>query len=323
MAAPSMAGEIRPMGQGQTVRLARGATLTDFADKVNLNPGVLVTILFKLGEMVTATQSVSDETLLLLGAELNFDVQIISPEDEDRELLESFDLEFGEDEGEDADLVARPAGRHGDGSRRPRQDPPAGRHPAHQPGGQGGRRDHPAHRRVPGARPTRQRRPACGHLHRHPGPRGVHRHACPWCAGDRHRDPRRRRRRRCEAADDRGAQPRQGGRRADRRRGQQDRQGGRRPDEGARSAHRVRAGPRGVRRRHDVRRRVGPQGTGHRRAARGRAADRGRRARPAGQPVAGRPGRVDRGAPGPWPRPGRDDPRAARHAAPRRLDRGR
>ena len=108
MAAPSMAGEIRPMGQGQTVRLARGATLTDFADKVNLNPGVLVTILFKLGEMVTATQSVSDETLLLLGAELNFDVQIISPEDEDRELLESFDLEFGEDEGEDADLVARP-----------------------------------------------------------------------------------------------------------------------------------------------------------------------------------------------------------------------
>jgi translation initiation factor IF-2 len=108
MAAPSMGTEISPMGQGQTVRLPRGATLTDFADKVNLNPGTLVTILFKLGEMVTATQSVSDETLLLLGAELNFDVQIISPEDEDRELLESFDLEFGEDEGEDADLVARP-----------------------------------------------------------------------------------------------------------------------------------------------------------------------------------------------------------------------
>ena len=50
----------------------------------------------------------SDETLLLLGRELNFDVQIVSPEDEDRELLESFDLEFGEDEGDDSDLVARP-----------------------------------------------------------------------------------------------------------------------------------------------------------------------------------------------------------------------
>jgi translation initiation factor IF-2 len=96
------------MGQGQTVRLPRGASLTDFADKVDLNPAILVTVLFKLGEMVTATQSVSDDTLMLLGEELNFDVQVISPEDEDRELLESFSLEFGEDEGDDSDLVARP-----------------------------------------------------------------------------------------------------------------------------------------------------------------------------------------------------------------------
>jgi translation initiation factor IF-2 len=51
---------------------------------------------------------VSDETLQLLGAELNYDVQVVSPEDEDRELLESFDLEFGEDEGDEEDLVARP-----------------------------------------------------------------------------------------------------------------------------------------------------------------------------------------------------------------------
>ena len=33
---------------------------------------------------------------------------MVSPEEEDRELLEAFDIEFGEDEGEDADLVARP-----------------------------------------------------------------------------------------------------------------------------------------------------------------------------------------------------------------------
>ena len=108
MSAPSPTGEIRPMGQGQVVRLPRGASLTDFADKVDLNPAILVTVLFKLGEMVTATQSVSDDTLMLLGQELNFEVQVISPEDEDRELLESFSLEFGEDEGDDADLVARP-----------------------------------------------------------------------------------------------------------------------------------------------------------------------------------------------------------------------
>jgi translation initiation factor IF-2 len=58
--------------------------------------------------MVTATQSVNDETLQLLGAELNYNVQVVSPEEEDRELLESFHIEFGEDEGEDADLQPRP-----------------------------------------------------------------------------------------------------------------------------------------------------------------------------------------------------------------------
>src|SRR5690606_2025978 len=68
----------------------------------------LVQVLFHLGEMVTATQSVNDETLQLLGEELNYDVQVVSPEDEDRELLESFSLEFGEDEGSDEDLMPRP-----------------------------------------------------------------------------------------------------------------------------------------------------------------------------------------------------------------------
>ncbi|TAM92229.1 MAG: translation initiation factor IF-2, partial [Jatrophihabitans sp.] len=58
--------------------------------------------------MVTATQSVNEDTLQLLGAELNYQVQVVSPEDEDRELLESFDLTFGEDEGEEENLVARP-----------------------------------------------------------------------------------------------------------------------------------------------------------------------------------------------------------------------
>ncbi|MDT4912590.1 MAG: translation initiation factor, partial [Pseudonocardiales bacterium] len=71
-------------------------------------PASLVQVMFHLGEMVTATQSVNEETLQLLGAELNYQVQVVSPEDEDRELLESFDLTFGEDEGEDEHIVARP-----------------------------------------------------------------------------------------------------------------------------------------------------------------------------------------------------------------------
>src|SRR4029453_11517864 len=67
-----------------------------------------VQMLFSLGEMVTATESVNAETLELIGEELNYVVQVVSPEDEDRELPESFDLEFGEDEGDESDLAVRP-----------------------------------------------------------------------------------------------------------------------------------------------------------------------------------------------------------------------
>ncbi len=108
MQAPSVGGVRVKHGNGETVRLPRGASLTDFAEKVGADAASLVQVLFHLGEMVTATQSVNDETLELLGAELNYSVEIVSPEDEDRELLESFSLEFGEDEGDESALVPRP-----------------------------------------------------------------------------------------------------------------------------------------------------------------------------------------------------------------------
>ncbi|MFV8316475.1 translation initiation factor IF-2 [Mycobacterium sp. 23] len=108
MQAPVVGGVRLPHGNGETIRLARGASLSDFADKINANPAALVQALFNLGEMVTATQSVGDETLELLGSEMNYNVQVVSPEDEDRELLESFDLTYGEDEGGEEDLQTRP-----------------------------------------------------------------------------------------------------------------------------------------------------------------------------------------------------------------------
>ncbi|MEU5538149.1 translation initiation factor IF-2 [Streptomyces sp. NPDC020362] len=108
MQAPSVGGVMLPRGGGETIRLSRGASLTDFAEKINANPASLVAVMMNLGEMVTATQSVSDETLQLLAGEMNYEVQIVSPEEEDRELLESFDIEFGEDEGDEEDLVVRP-----------------------------------------------------------------------------------------------------------------------------------------------------------------------------------------------------------------------
>ena len=108
MEAPTIGGMRVRKGNGETVRLARGSSLTDFAEKIGVDPASLVQMLFHLGEMVTATESVNDETFELLAEELNYVVQIVSPEDEDRELLESFDLEFGEDEGDEDDLTARP-----------------------------------------------------------------------------------------------------------------------------------------------------------------------------------------------------------------------
>lgn len=107
MEAPTIGGVRVRKGNGETVRLARGASLTDFAEKINVDAAQLVQMLFSLGELVTATESVNDETLELLGEELNYIVEVVSPEDEDRELLESFDIEFG-DEGDESDWVVRP-----------------------------------------------------------------------------------------------------------------------------------------------------------------------------------------------------------------------
>ena len=110
MAAPSLGGAVVPHGDGKTViRLRRGASLMDFAEKINGDPASLVSALFHLGEMVTATQSVDEDTFKILGGELGFVIQVVSPEDEDRELLEEFDINL-EQELEDIaeeDLVVR------------------------------------------------------------------------------------------------------------------------------------------------------------------------------------------------------------------------
>jgi translation initiation factor IF-2 len=60
--------------------------------------------------MVTATQSVDADTFEILGAQLGYVIQIVSPEDEDRELLQDFDIDLAQEIADlDADLlVARP-----------------------------------------------------------------------------------------------------------------------------------------------------------------------------------------------------------------------
>ena len=108
--APIIGGVAIPRGNGAAIRVRQGATLTDLAEKINVHPAALVTALLSLGEMVTATQSVDEDTFKLLGEELGYDVQVVSPEDEDRELLESFDIDLEAEEAEDdeSELVVRP-----------------------------------------------------------------------------------------------------------------------------------------------------------------------------------------------------------------------
>ena len=111
MQAPSLGGVTVPRGDGKTVvRIRRGSSLSDFADRIDANPASLVTVLFHLGEMATATQSLDEDTFRLLGAELGYEIQVVSPEEEERELLDSFNIDLDAElaaEG-DEDLQARP-----------------------------------------------------------------------------------------------------------------------------------------------------------------------------------------------------------------------
>jgi translation initiation factor IF-2 len=110
MQAPVAGGVMVPRGDGTTVvKLRRGSSLTDFADKIDANPASLVTVLIHLGEMATATQSLDEDTFRVLGQELGFDIQIVSPEDEDRELLGAFDIDIeGEAEADAEYYQPRP-----------------------------------------------------------------------------------------------------------------------------------------------------------------------------------------------------------------------
>ena len=109
MKAPVIGGVHISTGNGQEVRLRQGASLADLAEKINVNPAALVTVLFHLGEMATATQSLDEATFQILGEEIGWNIKIVSAEEEDKELLQQFDINLDEEElQEDGDLKPRP-----------------------------------------------------------------------------------------------------------------------------------------------------------------------------------------------------------------------
>ena len=107
--APTIGGVRIPRGDGQVIRLRQGASLADLAEKINVNPAALVTVMFHLGEMTTATQSLDEATFQILGEEIGWDIKLVSAEEEDKELLQQFDIDLDEEElQDDKDLKPRP-----------------------------------------------------------------------------------------------------------------------------------------------------------------------------------------------------------------------
>jgi translation initiation factor IF-2 len=72
-----------PGSPSAAVQVHRGITVQDFAAKVERGPAEIVKALLGLGEMVTVTQSMSDEAVLLLAEDLGIDVRIIDPDEEE------------------------------------------------------------------------------------------------------------------------------------------------------------------------------------------------------------------------------------------------
>ncbi len=65
------------------LKLIRGATAQDIADKTDRTPAEIVKMLFSHGEMATATRSLSDEAITLLADELGYEAEIVAIGDED------------------------------------------------------------------------------------------------------------------------------------------------------------------------------------------------------------------------------------------------
>jgi translation initiation factor IF-2 len=82
---PEPAAEPAPAPAAAMIRVHRGITVKDFADKIDRAPAEIVKLLLSAGEMVTVTQSMSDEAVELAADELGVDVEIVEPGREEEE----------------------------------------------------------------------------------------------------------------------------------------------------------------------------------------------------------------------------------------------
>jgi translation initiation factor IF-2 len=93
-----------PAAAGLKVRVHRGVTVKDLAEKLDVPAAEIVKVLMAAGEMVTVTQSMSDEAVVLVADELGASVDVVDPGEEEAE--EAAALVADEDAG--ATLTPRP-----------------------------------------------------------------------------------------------------------------------------------------------------------------------------------------------------------------------
>jgi translation initiation factor IF-2 len=90
-----------PEAEQAAVRIPRGITVKDLAERLGADATILIKRLFEAGEMVTITQSLSDEAVELLARDAEVQVEIVAPDEEEEE-------EEEEEEVDPARLQPRP-----------------------------------------------------------------------------------------------------------------------------------------------------------------------------------------------------------------------
>jgi translation initiation factor IF-2 len=89
-----------PVPEGMIV-IERGSTAKDVAPKLNRSVADIVRFLLQQGEMVTATQTLSDDMIELFAAEVGAEIRMVDPgEEQEVGLLELLDILDDEDEDE-------------------------------------------------------------------------------------------------------------------------------------------------------------------------------------------------------------------------------
>jgi translation initiation factor IF-2 len=95
-----------PVPEGEVI-VERGSTARDLGPRLNRSAGDIVRFLLLQGEMVMATQSLSDDMIELFAAEIGANVRLVDPgEEQEAELLARYFEE--EDEEDEADQRPRP-----------------------------------------------------------------------------------------------------------------------------------------------------------------------------------------------------------------------